>query len=59
MKLFDGNFQAIWTVDFNDSESEKHSKIFVNNYKTFTDAIEATINQYPSKQKMSDDGRHD
>ncbi|CAF1181195.1 unnamed protein product [Rotaria sordida] len=46
MKWFNGKFQAIWTVDFNDSESEKLSKIFVNNYTTFTDAIEATTNQY-------------
>jgi hypothetical protein len=52
MKLFNENFQAIWTVDFNDSESEKRSEIFVNSYKTFTDAIEATINQYKVRKNF-------
>jgi hypothetical protein len=46
MKWTNGNFLAIWTVSYNDNESEKRSKIFVNDYRTFTDAFEATINHY-------------
>ncbi|CAF0943527.1 unnamed protein product [Rotaria sordida] len=46
MKWINGKFQAIWTVNFNDNESEKRSKIFLTNYKTFTDAVEAAMNQY-------------
>ncbi|UJR19061.1 hypothetical protein I4U23_022192 [Adineta vaga] len=39
-------FQVIWTVNYNDTQSEKISKIFLTNYTTYTDAIEATNNQY-------------
>jgi hypothetical protein len=46
MKWTFTRFQAIWTVSYNDSESEKISKIFLINYTTFTDAAEATMNQY-------------
>jgi hypothetical protein len=52
MNWFSGKFQAIWTVDFNDTESEKISKIFVSNYTTFTDAIEATMNQYKVRRSF-------
>jgi hypothetical protein len=46
MKWTYGKFQVTWTVGYNDSESEKVSKIFVSTYQTFTDAVEATMNQY-------------
>ncbi|UJR12538.1 hypothetical protein I4U23_016714 [Adineta vaga] len=40
------HFQATWIVKYNDTQSEKISKIFSTNYTTYTDAIEETINQY-------------
>ena len=46
MKWTFTRFQAIWTVSYNDTESAKISKIFLMNYTTFTDAAEATTNQY-------------
>lgn len=46
MKWTFTKFQATWTVVYNDSDSEKVSKIFLSNYTTFTDALEATTNQY-------------
>jgi hypothetical protein len=52
MKWIYRKFQAVWTVGYNDSESEKLSKIFLSNYTTFTDAVEATMNQYKVSKKF-------